>query len=81
VSIHIGSLKRDTREAIHRLYESLGMDAISDSAWWELERVAELFFILKYHKDEAWLFPHGKWATLQAIEDMIRRELEQEPTR
>lgn len=74
-SIYLGNLKPDTLAAIRRHYAALDMENIALATWWQAERVCELYFLLKYAPDDAELFPHGKWATLQAIEELIAAAL------
>lgn len=78
-SIYLGDLKPDSLAAIRRHYASLDMEEIAaDRTWWEPERACELWFRLKYAEDNPILFPHGKWATLQAIEERIVHALKDE---
>lgn len=80
-SIYLGDLQPDTLVAIHAYYEALGMSEVCPGVYWDPERVCELYFRLKYSHDSPLLFPHGKWATLQAIEERIVEALRDEGAR
>ena len=58
------------REALHRV----DRDDLADRNWFDLEQFAYLFFILRHLDDDADLFPSGKWATIQRVEDLCDKE-------
>lgn len=52
-----------------------------DGAMIEVERVAWIVRQLRYMPDEPTLFPHGKWATIQSLDDRIEKAAEKAAAR
>ncbi len=47
-----------------------------DSAYVEVPIALLLIEVAKRAEDRADFFPHGKWATIQAIQDRVNRQLD-----
>jgi hypothetical protein len=71
VAIH--ELSSETQHAISdALFES-GWDV--GTSWIDLPTCAAIYFLLKYSPDDPELFPKGKWATLQRMEELIHKAI------
>lgn len=54
-------------------------EVVGDVHTWEQpERVAWILYVIKEWPDEEALFPRGKWATIQALEEQVQRAAERE---
>ncbi len=71
-AVHFGALKREMRRAIEQYYFARQWEDVEHS-WITLESAAVMFFRLRAADDTPELFPHGKWATVQALEDQIEQ--------
>lgn len=68
-SVAIHKLSHETQRAISdALFES-GWDV--GTSWIDLPTCAAIYFLLKRSPDNPDLFPKGKWATLQRMEQLI----------
>ena len=72
-SVGIHELSRDTQRAISEALEESGWDV--GKSWIDLSTCAAIFFLLKYSPDDPELFPKGKWATLQRLEELIEKAI------
>lgn len=75
-SIHIGALLPAARKAIDEFLRTVDRDARVERVWWDFDELCGLWFLLKYAADTPERFPHGKWATLQRIEELIAEAIE-----
>ncbi len=66
--IHIGSLH--SFRAFQRFAEDRGYEEWFH-AWIEPQWLGWMIALLKECEDEPTLFPHGKWATIQAMQDLL----------
>jgi hypothetical protein len=72
--VHIGSLK--SYPAWAELSERRGWGQLDQRV--TEEEAALLWFRLRTEPDHPETFPHGKWASVQALEDLLHRALEKE---
>lgn len=77
-AIYIGALQPATLAAIHAYVERQKLDGMTGRTWWDLDQLAGLLMRLKYTPDDARLFPHGKWATLQFLESLIEAAIQRD---
>jgi hypothetical protein len=70
-AVYINGLSSEAREAIDEALFDSGWDV--GKSWIDLPTCAAIFFLLKYAKDDPALFPKGKWATLQRLEELIEQ--------
>lgn len=78
MSINMKSLLPETYRGLERLCSDLGWADIH--AYMEPEIVAWLTFRLAETDDIEDYFPHGKWATIQRLQDLVSTAArEQEP--
>ena len=72
-SVHIGGLTYETRKALE---EGVGWETYeADRTWLDFDQACAFWFRLKYAPDTPELFPKGKWATLQRMEELIEAAL------
>ena len=69
MSIHMKSLSPLTYRALEGLSEQRGWPDMQ--VYMEPQDVAWLTFRLKYVEDSEEDFPHGKWATIQRLQQMV----------
>lgn len=69
--IYLGALSAPTRRALARWLCSVGREDLAEKSWWEFNDFCALYFRLRACEDTADLFPRGKWATLQRMQDLI----------
>jgi len=68
-AVHIGQLSYETQKAItDALFES-GWDV--GKSWIDFPTCCAIWFLLRKSADSEELFPKGKWATLQRLEQLI----------
>jgi hypothetical protein len=72
-SVGIHELSTDTQRAISEALDESGWDV--GKSWIDLPTCAAIFFLLKYSPDDPELFPKGKWATLQRLEELIEKAI------
>lgn len=66
--VHLGSLL--SFRALERYGETHGYDEWLKS-WTMCKEAAWLVYLLRQEADTMELFPHGKWATIQAIQNLL----------
>jgi hypothetical protein len=70
--VHIGELSYETRSALKRYSDMHDYEEwLDDKLWLSLERFAYLVALLSVEVDVPWLFPKGKWATIQRMQDLM----------
>jgi hypothetical protein len=74
-------LSQATRDAIENAMWDSGMEGMVGGYWGSFEAFCGLFFRLKYAEDSPELFPKGKWATLQHMEELIQEAIDSRRTR
>ncbi len=72
-AVYINALSPETRYALDNALEESGWDV--GKSWIDLPTCAAIFFLLKAAKDDPELFPKGKWATLQRLEELIMQAI------
>lgn len=77
--IYFGALSADTQRAIAEWLASHGDFDSADRKWWDFAKFCGLWFRLRAMPDSADLFPRGKWATLQRMQDVIDNALSGRP--
>lgn len=75
-AVHVGSLSKQTREAICEYLRAQDNALADHFVWIGFEDACAVWFRLKYAADDPALFPRGKWATLQALEELIQRAMQ-----
>jgi hypothetical protein len=70
-AVYINGLSQETREAISNALDEDGWDA--PRSWVDFDLCCGIWFRLKYAADDPKLFPKGKWATLQRLEQLIEQ--------
>lgn len=73
--VHIGALSPETKLSIVEWATAKDLWPDVSDNYMQLSQFAELYFRLKYEGDDPDLFPKGKWATLQRMEDLIEEGL------
>lgn len=73
--VHFAGLSPETRLAFEEWIAKHDLFGDFVGSYMKLEQFAELYFRLKFHCDDQDLFPKGKWATLQKMEDLIEEGL------
>lgn len=76
--VDLSSISPLTREAWAGTYESLGVSDFCDESlpsYISAENAALLFFVLRATRDTDGLFPCGKWASIQHLEDCIEKDI------
>lgn len=70
--VHLGELSYETRLAIQVYSSAHDYDEmIGDRSWLSLHNFAWLVVMLSAEEDTPELFPKGKWATLQRMQDLM----------
>jgi hypothetical protein len=70
--VHIGELSYETRSALQRYSDMYDYEEwLGDKMWLSLEKFAYLVALLQAEVDVPWLFPKGKWATIQRMQDLM----------
>lgn len=69
-AVHFHELSRAAREGIRLFLADNNSDRV-DLHWWEFSQFCGVWFHLKYAADTPEVFPKGKWATLQHMEELI----------
>jgi len=72
-SVSVHELSAETRYAITEALDESGWDV--GKSWIDLPTFAAIFFLLKHSPDSAELFPKGKWATLQRMEQLVEKAI------
>jgi len=70
---YFGALSREARTAIAKLYEDRNWEDLDggDKLYIQDSSLALMIFRLKVRLDDPALFPRGKWATLQRLEEIL----------
>ena len=63
------------KDAIDRLEDGLG-EFLAGRSWIEVQEALLLIEICKGLPDDEHTFPHGKYATIQHIESVVKREIQ-----
>ncbi len=66
-----GGLSKIARDGIGQWYGQRDWEDIGDRSWLTIETACLMVFRLKAAEDDPLLFPHGKWATIQALEQDV----------
>lgn len=53
-----------------------GLGSLTESTWISVDNALLIVEIAKRSEDTAEFFPHGKWATIQAIQDRVDAEID-----
>jgi hypothetical protein len=69
MSIHIGKLSAPAFGGIARWCEAHGWSPLM--TWESPERVAWLTYLLRHVPDSEDVFPSGKWATIQRLQELV----------
>ena len=70
--VYLGELSYETRSSLKRYSDMHDYEEwLGDKIWISLERFAYLVALLSVETDVPWLFPKGKWATLQFMQDLM----------
>jgi hypothetical protein len=70
-TVWINGLSDAARTAISNALDDDGWDM--PKSWIDFDLCCGIYFRLKYAKDDLALFPKGKWATLQRLEELIEQ--------
>ena len=70
--VYMGELSYETRLALQQYSSKHDYEEwLGDKSWLSLEKFAYLVALLSVETDEPWLFPKGKWATIQRMQDLM----------
>ena len=75
-SINLRQLKPDTLQALANLCSRKGWADLY--GYGEPEQIAWLSFLLEFVDDSEEVFPRGKWATIQRLQDLVREAARRE---
>ncbi len=70
-AVWINGLSDAARTAISNALDEDGWDL--PRSWVDFDTCCGIYFRLRYAKDDPVLFPKGKWATLQRLEELIEQ--------
>ena len=70
--VYAGALSQETRWALEKYSDSNDFtEWLGDRMWVQSQWFAWLVALLKEEQDTAELFPKGKWATIQRMQDLL----------
>ena len=76
--VYIGDIQSNTRRAWSEYFWDLGLAQNDLKNWLSFEEACSYLLILKSTPDKPEIFPHGKWAAIQVLEDQIREHIKTE---
>jgi len=77
-SVGIHELSYETQRAITEALDESGWDV--GKSWIDFPTCCAIYFLLKHSQDDPDLFPKGKWATLQRMEQLIEKAIKLPPS-
>jgi hypothetical protein len=75
--INTSSLSADVRDAIDNFVNSHERGDLALRRWWEFESFCAVWWMLRAADDTPEVFPKGKSATLQVMEQMIEASIKE----
>jgi len=70
-AVNINELSHEARRAISDALDEDGWDA--PQSWIDFDLCCGIWFRLRAAKDSEELFPKGKWATIQRLQELIEK--------